>query len=112
MGFVLDVAVVLVGAFILFTISNVGFRTLVPESGGVWLGLIFTLSVANMAVHKWLLSGQIDLPFYTALLFGMSLTGLYASDDQVSKTWCKRAAYAVAFGSLLGWTFFAEIRTV
>jgi hypothetical protein len=114
MDFVWAATEVIAGGFVLFTIARMAYVSLVPRAGWVWVSLIVVLSVANMLLHRWL-GSSINPPFFTAVLFGVTLLGL-APDETVlegkvseGSHWFRRGAIAVVFGTVLGWLSYIEI---
>ena len=117
MDLVWATAKVLIGAFVLFTVSRMAYGKLVPHAGWGWVALLGALAIGNMLMHRWI-GSTVNPPFFTALLFGMSLVGIspQPSPDagQVSPTsrWFRRGIAAVAIGTALGWLSYAEVVTV
>jgi hypothetical protein len=110
MEFIFAVVEILVGSFVLFTVAKVTYETLGQRSGMVWVGLVGALAIANMVIHR-MIGSTINPPFFTAVLFGIALSGLTPKDSVTVSPWLKRAAYAVAIGTIIGWTSFAEVGT-
>lgn len=117
MSFVWGVVQVVLGAFVLFTLARVSYAAIVPRTGWGWLAVVFLLAVINMLAHRWL-GNSINPPFFTALLFGMTLLGL-APDETVAEgtvsegsRWFRRGAIAVAVGTVLGWLSYVEVSHV
>lgn len=114
MEFFWGILEVIVGGFALFTIARVTYASLVPHAGWTWVALVVVLSVANMILHR-LLGNSINPPFFTAVLFGVTLLGL-APDETVAEgtvsegsRWFRRGALAVVGGTVLGWLSYIEI---
>lgn len=117
MDFVWGLLKVVVGAFVLFTVARILYGRLLPKAGWVWVILVAALTLANMFVHRWI-GSTINPPFYTAVLFAMTLFGM-APDDTVvegqasqGSRWFKRGAIAVAIGTAIGWLAFASVSHV
>lgn len=105
---------VIVGAFVLFTIARVAYGRLVPRAGWLWVTIVAGLAFTNMLVHRWL-GSTINPPFYTSILFAITLIGL-APDNTVvegeashGSLWFRRGAIAVAVGTILGWLSFVSV---
>lgn len=117
MDFVWGVLKVIVGGFLLFTIARVAYGRLVPRSGWAWVALVGVLAIANMLVHR-ALGSSINPPFFTAVLFAITLLGL-APDDSVAEgtvssvsRWHKRGVVAVAICTAIGWLSYASVSRV
>lgn len=117
MDFVYGALKVVAGGFILFTITRVAYARLVPRAGWVWIVLVTVLSVANMLLHRWL-GSSINPPFFTAVLFGITLLGL-APDHTIAagnvsegSRWFRRGIIAVAVDTVLGWLSYIEVSQV
>ena len=114
MEFVWALAQVLVGGFVLFTIARVAYGKLVPNVGWGWVVLVALLALSNMLLHRWF-GSTINPPFFTAILFGVTLIGI-APDKSVvegkvseASRWFRRGIAAVAIGTVLGWFSYAEV---
>lgn len=99
---------VLVGAFVMFTIARLAHDRLTERSGWLWVALAALLAVTSMLVHRFLLGSTISPPFYTALLFAITLAGLRPKNSGLAK-WRKRAIYGVVLGTVVGWASYAEV---
>ena len=108
LDFIFGIIKVLMGAFALFTVARVTYGTIGQRSGWVWVALVGMLAVANMLIHH-LLGSTINPPFFTAVLFGLVLAGLTPKDSPTVAPWHKRAIYAVAVGTAIGWAVYAEV---
>jgi len=108
MEFILGAAKVLVGAFILFTITKVSYAPLRKKSGWIWVALVAVLAILNMLVHH-LIGSTINPPFYTAVFFAITLAGLTPRESPTVATWYRRAIYGVVVGTLIGWGFYVEV---
>ena len=111
MDFILGAIKVLIGTFVLFTVARVTYGTIGQRSGWAWVALVGALAVANMVVHR-LLGSTINPPFFTAVWFGIVLSGLTPKDSPSVASWYKRAIYAVVVGTAIGWTAYAEVVSV
>jgi hypothetical protein len=117
MDFVWGVLKIIVGGFLLFTIARVAYARMVPRAGWAWVALVSVLAIGNMLVQKWL-GSSINPPFFTAVLFAMTLMGL-APDNTVTEgavsegsRWFKRGAIAVAIFTAVGWLAYGTISRV
>ncbi|MDW5443736.1 hypothetical protein [Polaromonas sp. SM01] len=116
MNFVWALVQVLVGAFILFTVARVTYSKLAPRFGWGWVLLVFVVALANMLLHRFL-GNSINPPFFTAVLFGITLNGIApaSSDDGASSLSARRlfrqGIAAVVVATLLGWLSYAEVGT-
>ena len=86
-------------------------RTIGQRSGWAWVVLVGALAVANMVIHR-LLGSTINPPFFTALWFGITLSGLTPKESPTVAPWYKRAIYAVVVGTVIGWASYAEVASV
>ncbi len=102
---------VLIGTFTLFTVARVSYASIGQHSGWAWVAFVGVLAIANMLVHR-LLGSTINPPFFTALWFAMTLAGLTPKDSPKVTTWFRRAIYAVAVGTLIGWFLYVEVHHV
>ncbi len=103
---------VLVGAFLFFTVARVTYAPLRRGSGWLWVVLLIVLAVANMLVHRFVLGSSINPPFFTAVLFSMTLAGLTPKEESAVDHWHKRGIYGVVFGTVLGWASYAQVVSV
>jgi hypothetical protein len=117
MNFVWGLAQVLIGSFVLFTIARIAYGRLVPHAGWGWVLLVGVLAIGNMLLHRWL-GSTINPPFFTSVLFGITLIGI-APDKSVvegkvsaGSQWYRRGIAAVVAGTVLGWLSYAEIGTL
>ena len=108
MEFSLGAIKVLIGAFVLFILARTTYGSIGQRSGWGWVVLVGALAVANMVVHR-LLGSTINPPFFTSVLFGISLAGLTPKDSPTVTTWYRRAIYAVAVGTVIGWSTYMEV---
>lgn len=99
---------VLIGAFAMFTIARLTQKRLIEHSGWLWVVLVALLAITSMLVHRHVLGSAISPPFYTSLLFGITLAGLTPTGSDVSK-WHKRGIYGVVAGTVAGWISYAEV---
>jgi hypothetical protein len=117
MDFVLGALKVIVGGFLLFTVARVAYGRLVPRAGWVWVALVGVLAIGNMLVHR-AIGSSINPPFFTAVLFAMTLMGLAPDNSVVEGTvssgsrWYKRGAIAVAICTAIGWLAYASVSRV
>ena len=107
MDLLLGAIKVLAGAFVLFAVARTTYGSIGQRSGWGWVALVGALAVANMAAHR-LLGSTINPPFFTAVLFGISLAGLTPQDSLTVTTWYKRAIYSVIVGTVIGWFTYME----
>lgn len=110
MDFVIGSLKVLVGTFILFMVASSTYGALSKNGRGIWVGFVVMLAVANMAIHR-LIGSTINPPFYTAVLFAITLAGLSPAREKVGPAF-RQAIYGVVVGTLLGWAFYAEIASI
>lgn len=103
---------ILVGAFLLFTVARLSYAPLISRSGWLWVGLAVALALTNMLIHRFVLANSINPPFFTAVLFAMTLAGLTPKEASAVEHWHKRGIYGVVFGTLLGWASYAQIVSV
>jgi hypothetical protein len=108
MEFLLGVIKVLAGAFVLFTVARITYGSIGQRTGWGWVAMVGALAITNMVVHR-LLGSTINPPFFTAVLFGISLAGLAPQDSLTVTTWYKRAIYSVIIGTIIGWFTYMEI---
>jgi hypothetical protein len=99
---------VLVGAFALFTIARIAYPRIGGHSKWGWVIFVGGLAVLNMLIHR-VIGSSINPPFNTAVLFGVTIFGLAPRNQAEEALWFKRAIYAIAFGTILGWASYAEI---
>lgn len=111
MDFMLGIVKVLFGTFVFFTVARVTYGTIGQRSGWAWVALVGALAVVNMVIHR-LLGSTINPPFFTAVLFGITLSGLTPKDFPAVALWYKRAIYAVVVGTVIGWASYAELVSV
>lgn len=102
---------VLVGVFVLFTLARVTYENLGQRSKLGWLVFVGSLALANMLLHR-LLGSSINPPFFTALLFGVTIAGLTPKNSPTMSIWSKRAIYAIVLGTLIGWASYAEFLSI
>lgn len=105
--FVIFCAKVLFGAFILFSLARVFKVILIDRPSWVWVMLVGVLAITNMIVHR-LLGSSINPQFYTAVLFGVTLSGLTPADIPMPPSH-KRAIYAVFIGTIAGYCSYIEV---
>lgn len=111
MAFILDAVIVLTGAFALFTVARAACGTIGQRVGWAWVALVGALAVANMVIHR-ILGSTISPPFFTAVLFGITISGLAPKDFPEVGAWYKRATYAIVVGTVIGWASYVEVGTV
>lgn len=111
MEFIIGLIKVLVGAFVLFTVARVTYENIGQRSKWGWVVFVGGLALTNMLVHR-LLGSSINPPFFTAFLFGMTISGLTPKDSPTVNLWYKRAIYAIVLGTLVGWTAYAEVLSI
>lgn len=111
MDVIFTVVQVLVGTFALFTVANVTYGTIGQRSGWAWIALVCALAVSNMVVHR-LLGSTINPPFFTAICFGVTLSGLAPRESATIGPWLSRGVYAIGVGTILGWLSYAEIVSI
>lgn len=111
MEFLIGVAKVLIGTFVLFTVARVTYGFIGQRSEWAWVVLVGTLAVANMVVHR-LIGSTINPPFYTALWFGFCLAGLTPKESPKVTTWYRRAIYSTVVGTIIGWLAYVEVVSV
>jgi hypothetical protein len=111
MDFALGVAKVLLGTFILFTVARATYGTIGQRSGWAWVAVVGALAVANMVLHR-MLGSTITQPFFTAVWFGILLSGLTPKESPTVAHWYKRAIYAVVIGTVIGWASYAEVVSI
>ncbi len=114
MEFLLGVVKVIVGGFALFTVARVAYGSLVPRAGWAWVGLVAVLALCNMVLHRWW-GSSINPPFFTAILFGVALSGLAPNKTVAESTasydsrWLRRGRIALIVGTILGWLSYGEV---
>ena len=91
--------------------ARVTYGTIGQRSGWAWVALVGALAVANMVVHH-LLGSTINPPFFTAVLFGMTLSGHTPKDSPSVAHWYKRAIYAIVVGTVIGWVSYGEVMSI
>jgi len=111
LDFIFGIIKVLIGAFALFSVARVTYKTIGQRSGWTWVALVGALAIANMLVHQ-LLASTITPPFFTAVLFSIVLAGLTPKESPSVTLWNKRAIYAVIVGTVIGWASYVEVRSV
>ncbi|MEQ1486377.1 hypothetical protein [Methyloglobulus sp.] len=111
MDFILGTVKVLIGTFVLFTVARITYGTIGQRSGWAWVTLVCALAIANMVIHR-LLGSTINPPFFTAVWFGIVLSGLTSKESPTVAPWYKRAIYAVVLGTVMGWASYAEVSSV
>jgi hypothetical protein len=108
MEFIIGLIKVLVGAFVLFTVARLTYENIGQRSKWGWVAFVGGLALANMLLYR-LLGSSINPPFFTALLFGVTIAGLTPKDSPTMSVWYKRAIYAIVLGTLIGWASYAEV---
>ncbi len=112
MDLVVGALKVVLGSFVLFTTARITFARLVPRAGWMWVALVFLLGLANMVVHR-LIGSTINPPFFTAVVFAVTLMGMSASPpgtpDSEVPPWHRRAVVGLVIGTVIGWLAFAEV---
>lgn len=88
------------------------YAPLLSRSGWLWVTLSAALAVANMLIHRFVLDNSINPPFFTAVLFAMTLAGLTPKEASVVEQWHKRGIYGVVVGTLLGWASYAQMVSI
>jgi len=111
MEFLIGLMKVLFGTFVLFTVARNTYESIGQESKWGWVAFVGALAVINMVFHR-LVGSSIDPPFYTAILFCLTISGLTPKDSPTVSLWYKRAIYAVILGTIIGWASYAEIGTL
>ena len=107
MEFIWAIIQVVLGAFVLFFLAKAAYLFFGVTNPWSWITLVGGLALANMLIHRFL-GGTISPPFYTAVLFGITLYGLDQQVEIAPKV-TKRALYALAMSTVLGWLTFAEL---
>ena len=77
-----------------------------------WLGMGGIGRRSRGCQHGRVLVSTINPPFFTSVLFGISLGGLTPKDSPTVTTWYRRAIYAVAIGTVIGWFTYMEAASV
>ena len=111
MEFFIGLIKVLVGTFVLFTAARVTYESIGQRSKWGWVAFVGSLAVINMVLHR-LLGSSINPPFFTALWFGITISGLTPKDSPTVTLWYKRAVYAIVLGTIIGWASYAEVGTL
>jgi hypothetical protein len=107
---------VLVGAFVMFTVSRATYGRWVPGRGWRWVLFVGALALGNMLLHRWL-GSTINPPFFTAVLFAVTLVGLVQEQSVVEgeisakSPWLRRGLFALVIGTALGWVSYVEVGT-
>ena len=108
MDLLLSIIKVLICAFVLFTVARLTYEPVGRHSRWSWVALIGLLAIGNMAAHRFV-GSSINPPFFTAVLFGITIYGLSSQDGSSESIWHKRAVYAIAIGTIIGWSLYAEL---
>lgn len=108
MDFVFGVLQVVIGAFILFWIarSSISYALSGHERG--WFVLLFISTLVMVLIHRYLSHG-ISVPFYTAILFWIVVSGMVPEDGSPLPDLLRKGRWSIVVGTLVGWVFYVEI---
>jgi hypothetical protein len=95
MDFIFGLIKVVAGTFVLFTLARMALAAIGTRSKWLWVAMVGAHAASNMLIHR-VVGSTINLPFFTAVFLGITLSGLTPKESERVDPWIKRAIIAVA----------------